>query len=201
MIYGARYHNLLFMGDSLTFSTGASAEQTYPHDVVGAYPRGRWFYNGGVGGNTSSQILTRYLALDAGYKSATLIIWAGRNNYTDTAQVKSDIAAMITEAGHSRYLVLSIINGTGSSERLGGADYLTLTGLNTDLQTLYGSRYVDVRGPLVAAGAPTGAYPDATHYAFDQPPDGVRSDTLHLNDAGYAIVAAAVYAKLTEFGW
>jgi len=53
-------------------------------------------YNGGVGGETSTQIETRMLA-DSVFNNApnTTLICAGHNNYTQTATVLSDIADMV----------------------------------------------------------------------------------------------------------
>ncbi len=198
-----RYQNLFFMGDSLTIGVGSTGGQTYPQQVAASYPTTRWYYNGGQGGNTSSQILTRYLALGAGYKSGTLMIWAGRNNSADGAQVQADIAAMVAEhnanGGGNRYLVLSI--DTADGEAYPSANYDQITALNSALSATYGVRYVDVLALLVAQGAPDGAYPDPVAYAGRYPPAGVRDDAVHLNNIGYGIVAAAVYAKIAAFGW
>lgn len=198
----ARVPLLANWGDSLTAGTGASTASTrYVYVTANSGPRGRWFYNGGVGGDTSTQIKTRFLAGDPGLAPATTIIWAGRNNYTAPTTVKADIAAMIATLTHTRYLVLSVINGDYANEYIGQADYTTLTTLNADLAALYGTRFVDVRTPLVAAGAPGGSSPSATDYAHDVPPTGIRFDNIHLLDAGYAIVAATVYAVLLANGW
>lgn len=200
---GARYENLVFMGDSLTAGTGSTGGLTYPQDVAASWSRQRWYYNGGVGGETSSQILTRYLALDANYKAGTLLIWAGRNNFADGAQVQSDIAAMVAEhdanGGAGRFLVLSITTAAG--EAFPSTGYDQITELNADLSETYGDKFVDVLALLVAEGAPAGGYPDPTAFAGRYPPSGLRFDAVHLNNAGYAIVAVPVYAKIAAFGW
>lgn len=202
---GARYQNLFFYGDSLTFGSGSTGGQTYPAQAVALWPRGRWYFNGGVGGDTSSQILTRYLAADASYKAGTLVIWSGRNNYSDAAQVKADIAAMVAaheaNGGGGRYLVLSIINGNYANEYINQSGWTQAVNLNAELAGLYGARFVDVRGPLVQAGSPSGITPNPTDYARDIPPSEIRADNIHLLNNGYGIVASAVYAKLAEFGW
>lgn len=201
-VLSSRTRNLCFWGDSLTFGTGATNYQkAHPYIAANAGTRGRWYYNGGVGGETSTQIKTRLLAANADYLAATTVIWAGRNNYTDPTTVKSDIAAMIAAIGHDRYLVLSVINGDYANEYIGQSDYQTIVNLNTDLAALYGARFIDVRTPLVAAGAPAGSNPSATDYAHDVPPVGLRFDNIHLLDAAYAMVGNAVYAKLSQYNW
>jgi lysophospholipase L1-like esterase len=201
----ARFQNLVFMGDSLTAGTGSEDGATYPQDVAAEWSPRRWYYNGGVGSETSSQILTRYLALDAGYRAGTLVIWAGRNNYTDPVQVQADTAAMVAAhaaaGGGDRHLVLSIINGNYPDEYEGESGWQQIVDLNADLAETYGEHFVDVRGPLVEAGAPDGITPNPTDYALNIPPSGVRFDNIHLLNNGYAIVAAPVYAKVAQFGW
>lgn len=201
----ARFQNLFAYGDSLTAGTGSSSGLTYPQQTVNNWSPARWYYNGGVGGDTSSQILTRYLAADAGYRAGTLLIWSGRNNYPDPVQVQADIAAMVAAhaaaGGGTRYLVLSIINGDYPSEYVGQSGWQQIVDLNAALLATYGTRFVDVRTPLVNAGAPSGITPNPTDYARDIPPSGVRADQIHLLNNGYGIVAAQVYAKLATFGW
>jgi lysophospholipase L1-like esterase len=198
----ARNYHLVFTGDSLTAGTGASAAAArFPNVVANAPTRGRWFHNGGGGGDSSTTIKNRLLAYNADFLYGTQIIWAGRNNYSDPTTVKSDIAAMVAGLSHSRYLILSIINGDYAGEYLGGAEHGMITTLNTDLATLYGSRFVDVRAPLVALGAPGAAQENATDYGHDVPPSGARSDSIHLDDDGYDLVGDTVYAKLVALGW
>ncbi|MCK1430919.1 SGNH/GDSL hydrolase family protein [Bradyrhizobium sp. 87] len=188
-------------GDSLTSGTGASVNNDYLSQLSGLISGGRTLYNGGVSGNTSTQIKARFL-VDTIHKGWITLIWAGRNNYTSPTTVKADIAQMVASLpSGARYLVLSVINGDYANEYVGQTDYNTLVQLNADLATLYGARFVDVRTPLVAAGAPGGSSPSATDYAHDVPPTGIRFDQIHLLDAGYAIVAAQVYAKIAANGW
>lgn len=202
---GARFQNLFAYGDSLTAGTGATSGLTYPQQLAAEWNPQRWYYNGGVGSETSAQIAARYLAADAGYRGGTLLIWAGRNNYADMPQVEADIAAMVAAhnlaGGGDRYLVLSIINGNFATEYQGQSGWTQIVSLNLVLATTYGERFVDVRTPLVNAGAPDGITPNPTDFARDIPPSGVRSDNIHLLNNGYGIVAEQCYAKLAEFGW
>lgn len=185
-----------FWGDSLTAGTGAaSAAGYYPQQVSDLYTTPRTFYNGGVGGDTSTQIKARLLAASAADLAATTIIWAGRNNFASGATVLADIAAMVAALGHTRYLVLSVLNT--SAEANPSVGYTQITDINASLSSTYGIRYVDVRSLLVAQGAPAGGYPDATAYAGDYPPSGlINSGAPHMNNAGYGIVAGAVFAAL-----
>jgi hypothetical protein len=119
------------------------------------------------------------------------IIWAGRNNYADPTTVKADIAAMVASLGHQNYLVLGILNGDYANEYSGQSSYVTLTTLNSDLSSIYGSHYIDIRAYLVAH-YDSGITQDVIDYGRDIVPSSLRSDSLHLNTAGYALVAERV---------
>lgn len=187
-------------GDSLTNGTGSTGGSTYPAQAAALFAPDRAVANKGVSGETSTQIKTRMVA-DAVLRPRTAWIWAGRNNYTSPATVKADIAAMVASLGHDRYLVGSIINGEYTGEYSGASNYNTMMQLNADLAALYGLRFVDVRTPLVAEGAPGGSAENATDYGRDIVPSGLRSDNIHLLNAGYAIVASAFKAANDAMGW
>lgn len=182
-------------GDSLTEGSGVggtNSASNYPNQL-GLYTGFR-VANGGVGGETSTQILTRQTASSNTWSRPT-IIWAGRNNYSFPTTVLADIASMVTnlwsQGNTNRYLVMSILNGSFAGEQRGGAGYAVITNLNAQLAALYGSNYIDVRSYLVSRYNP--AIPqDVTDYNNDIPPSSLRYDTLHLNTNGYAAVAAYI---------
>ncbi|PKP69094.1 MAG: hypothetical protein CVT82_12610 [Alphaproteobacteria bacterium HGW-Alphaproteobacteria-4] len=118
----------------------------------------------------------------------TAWIWAGRGNYTEPAQVMVDIAAMVASLGHSRYLVAAILPSAADT----AAGVSTIAALNANLAALYRTHFVDLLGALQAhAGGTPG---DIADLAAGIVPRSLRSDAIHLNDAGYAIVAAAFTA-------
>lgn len=144
----------------------------------------------GVGGETSTQIRTRMIA-DVAKFGVYTIIWAGRNNFTDPTTVKADIAAMVASLTTTKYVVLSVTNGDFPIEYSGAADYTTMMTLNSDLATTYAGHYVDVRAALVAAYNPADAQ-DAIDHGHDVPPNSLRVDSIHLNTAGYTLIANQV---------
>ena len=195
---GASAQNLLDMtniacwGDSLTEGSGGTP---YPSQLSTA--SGYKTYNGGVGGNTSTQIKTRFLAAPNQWSKLT-IIWAGRNNYSDGATVLADVAAMVAAIGHDGYLVMSVLNGSyGGYEIPGGVGYNQIIAINNSLAATYGSNYLDIRKILVDSYNP--ALPqDVIDHNNDTPPTSLRSDAIHLNTAGYAAVAAAIRANIAK---
>lgn len=132
----------------------------------------------------------------------TAIFWHGRNNVGSpsfAADVKAalanDIAQLKTQ--DQRFVVMSVLNT--SAEVSGSATHTAITQLNNELKALYPRNYIDVRALLVRSGTGTGQ--DATDAANDVIPTSLRSDSIHLNTAGYGVVAAAIFKFLTTKGW
>lgn len=158
-----------------TMSTDASGNWTFTRAAAGdaaACPAGTRF------------VPDTALAL----RGRTAWLWLGRNNFADPTQVKADIAACIAYLSHSRYLVCSVLPSAADTS----GQLATIASLNADLTSLYGSAFVDLLTPLQDAG--DGSPDDNADIAAGIIPRSLRSDATHLNDAGYAIVAAAMYA-------
>ena len=189
---GASAANMAYMttvscwGDSLTNGAGGTPYPTALSAITGYNT-----INNGVGGYTSTQILNLFLAAPTQWPNLT-IIWSGRNNYTDTATVLANIATMVADIGHDGYLILSVLNGNYVPyEAIGGDGYNLIISLNNQLSAIYGSKYLDVRSILVAAYNPS-IPQDVTDHTNDIPPSSLRSDNIHLNTAGYALVASSI---------
>ena len=189
---GASAANMAYMttvscwGDSLTYGTGGTPYPTALSAITGYNT-----INNGVGGYGSVPILNSFLAAPTQWPNLT-IIWSGRNNYADTATILANIATMVADIGHDGYLILSVINGNYVPyEAIGGDGYNLIISLNNQLSAIYGSKYLDVRSILVAAYNPS-IPQDVTDHTNDIPPSSLRSDNLHLNTAGYALVASSI---------
>jgi len=149
------------------------------------------------GGQTSTQIAARFFAEPDLFGDFALI-WAGRNNYGERITVESDIASMVSSLTTPNYLILGVINGNYPSEYKGhNWGYLTMTGLNSDLAATYGSRFIDMRTILVNSYNPSSSQ-DLIDFSHDVVPSSLRTDRVHLNAAGYAIVAQTVYTAYTS---
>ena len=182
--------NIATWGDSLTAGSGGT-----PYPTQLATLSGYTVYNGGVGGETSTQIKVRLLAATSKHGQPT-IIWAGRNNYSDPTTVKADVAAMVAALGHENYIILGVLNGSyGGYEIPGGDGYIQITQLNSDLATLYGSHFIDIRAYLVSQ-YDSGQAQDVIDHTNDTPPTSLRSDAIHLNTAGYLKVAQKIYDNI-----
>jgi hypothetical protein len=169
---------VIMWGDSFSIpATALFLYEAFNHtrNVVGA----------GVGGETSTQIKTRFLA-DPETHGWTNVVWSGRINFGDPSTVLADIAEMVSNltTNPKRFLVVSIFNG--STEGVGTANYNAIMALNAMLEAAYPDNYVDLRSYVVSQFDP-GDPTDVLNHADDIPPSTLREDTLHLNDAGRAV--------------
>ncbi|KKC38864.1 hypothetical protein WH87_08275 [Devosia epidermidihirudinis] len=122
-------------------------------------------------------------------------LWLGRNGAQAGNSVEGDIAAAVVSLGHDRYLVGAILTSASDTSGVISA----IVARNGALAAAYGTRFVDLMGALQAAS--DGSAGDIADIAAGYVPRSKRSDVLHLNDAGYAIVAAAFKARHVAMGW
>lgn len=131
------------------------------------------------------------------------VYWAGNNNssaaYHD--RVIGDIAAMVRYQTYSdRMLVVGVVNSSdGPIGTAGGDDPVEL---NRRLLNVYGRHFLDIRSMLIAYGlVDAGITPesqDTTDMANGIIPSSLRVDAIHLNAAGYDLVARYVANRLEE---
>lgn len=188
-----RAQTIICWGDSLTAGEGATFRHDYP-SVLGELLKADTD-NEGVGGETSAQIAARMTRRASPAGAATVIIWAGRNNYREPDRVKADIAAMVAAVpAGARYLVLGVINGDFPGEEAGGPGHTAIVRLNEELSAAYGRNFLPIRDLLIASRRALGSDPAETR--ADIVPMSLRVDAIHLNDAGYAAVATFVANRL-----
>lgn len=177
--------NVATWGDSLT-------NAGYQQQLAGL--TGYTIYDGGVPSETSTQIKARMLAATSKYGYMT-IIWAGENNYTAHDTVISDIAAMITALGHTRYLVLGLIKGEYANEYNGGVGAGQIDAINDSLAATYGAHYLDTNAFLLTKYDPNVAQ-DVIDYGHGIVPSTLRSDARHVNALGSRWIAVMINAAL-----
>lgn len=135
------------------------------------------------------------------------ILWLGRNDNQSPDQIKSNVAHCVNRLRDTggRYLILSVLNGAYGDEGAGNAAYDVIVGVNNDLEELYPRNFVDIRRLLISEGlARAGITPtaqDETDIANDIPPSSLRNDNIHLNAAGYTVVAEILAEQLRSRGW
>jgi hypothetical protein len=185
--------NIAIWGDSLTPPVAANLQMLEPNRTV---------FDGGVNGETSTQIAARQLA-DATRRGWVNVFWYGANNPDDPARIKADLAASIAAvlaAGNSRFLVLSVVNEALPQSSLGGATFATILQLNADLAALYPANFFDIRAFLIAHANPANAQ-DALDVQNGDVPSSLRLDEIHLDNDGSLLVAGQIKAMLDARGW
>lgn len=185
-------------------STGtvAGIAGTLAGDISGNYT----FTRAAAGTATACPAGTPFIP-DAGvtHRADIQILEMGRNNFASGAQVQADIAAAVAYLSPycKKYLVLSVL--TGLSEISGSANYITIIALNAALASTYGGHFVDVTTPPTSAEmAAIGYTPtsqDNTDIANGVFPTGMRADSIHLTNNGYAIWALRIEAAINSKGW
>jgi lysophospholipase L1-like esterase len=192
-------------GDSLTDGQPFTRADSYPTKLSALLPD-RIVTNEGVGGETSTQILTRMLA-DSTHRHDITILWMGRNNLENPARIQADIGAALKSLRTDRFVVLAILNGDFyGTEAKGASGYETIVGLNRLLALRYPRNYLDIRSYLVSLYDPADAQ-DVQDHANDIPPSSLRAlwnggiDLLHLSPEGNAKVAQRVAEFITQRGW
>ncbi len=128
------------------------------------------------------------------------VIWAGRNDGGLPNGLADNLAGMVSKITSGQYIVMSVINAY--NESIGTASYNNTVMENASMAQAYGSHYLDIRSALVDAYDPSSAQ-DVIDHANDVIPQSLHAvgDAIHLNEAGYAIVAKVVAEKITALGW
>jgi lysophospholipase L1-like esterase len=147
-------------GDSLTQgnnTNGLVTTSNWPYDL--SQMTGVQVYNGGVGGYSSAQILTKFTA-DTTHKTWYQIIEAGTDDagetppYNDTS---ANIAAMIAQlAPTTPYLVLHLAVNSVSNP-VGSTLYTEMQAESAVLASTYGTSFLDDWTPLMANFNPANA--------------------------------------------
>ncbi len=183
----------LFFGHSLVEGSGATTGNDVVSQLRGLKP-GRAICNLGLGGQAygvgNYSFVDRILA-DPRAKSCDMIIWgpendAGADGPTWAAAVLSRLAqVMAIRKSGSRTIICNNVTSTAwSAPYVAAAQYV-----NAQLAaSQWGSLICDLYTPICTAA---GGYPNPAYL----------SDAIHHNDAGYAVDAATIGAKMTALGW
>jgi acyl-CoA thioesterase-1 len=174
--------NVLALGDSITYGTGATPETSYP--TVLAALTGWNVINAGVPGNTSAQALERLPGLLQEHKPELVIVSVGGNDFlrgVSAATTKGNIASTCREALASGAQVLLVA--------VPQPNLMAAVAKSLSDHAMYEELAKELKVPLHAGGwgAVLG---DAT----------LRSDPIHANGQGYEKFARGLYETAKEAG-
>jgi lysophospholipase L1-like esterase len=191
-------------GDSWAAGSGSSLDSTrWVNQIQTMFVRRQDVYEGGVGGNSTSDELTRVNA-DTLFPHARFVFVDKINTSTgETPAMWESNVAQILQHPTGNVLVLSGPTGTG--EGIGTQAYNDTQTINAWLAANYPNNYFDLRGYLISSGlAAAGITPttsDNSDIASDTIPGSLLADGVHLNDAGQKVMAQKVHDVMVAKGW
>lgn len=199
-----RLINIAAFGDSFT----ELAYLTNPADrwpAILAARLGRKVYNGGIGGQTSTQVTDRSIA-DEDYFDRAHIFFCGTNGPGAGHTVLGDIQAAVADlpAG-TKYLVLPSFNT--KNEPVGSAGYINKMANNAAVAAAFPNNYLDLRTMMVALSAPGQPFADGAAFAGDYMCDALRFfngssiDSLHPGVNGVAYFAQYIGDWIVAHNW
>jgi hypothetical protein len=130
------------------------------------YTPNAYCFNGGVAGNTSTQVLTRFNASALPYKDKTTFFWCMRNDpgaAIDTPTGIANIQAMINQLDDpTRFVVpLSCWTNTEFAAGPGNANYDAIAQRRAAQMAAWPNNWVDVTDIIQAGHTGDGQHPDA----------------------------------------
>ena len=126
-------HQFEIWGDSLV------------HQGFGNYMGLDYVTHHGFAGKTSTYIRDQFLNGVTNPEDKSFIILAGRNNYTETDVIVSDIKEMVKHIGHERFMICMPPNGNYGEGKNHPNTYAYFTKLSEKLSNLYPNNFIDTR--------------------------------------------------------
>lgn len=206
---------LIAYGDSLVEGTGATLSSDRWFNILSTNlsPK-RKRINQGVGGETGVLIKRRFMReitpLTEQYPDSIYFIEGGYNNVANGSadmvlHIAEMVAALLNRLPNAKYIVLGTPNGSTAGESSGGARYLTIVDANNQLSALYGNKFIDIRGLMIARGLSvnsiTPTTQDNTDIANDVVPTSLRADNIHYNNAGHLAYELFVRERIIELDY
>jgi hypothetical protein len=187
-----RVLNIAAFGDSFTQLSYLTNPADHWTDLLAAR-LGRRVYNGGIGGQTSSQVTQRSID-DIDYTDRAHIFFCGTNGPDSGHTVLGDIqAAVAALPAGTKFLILPSFNS--DTERAGSAGYINKMANNAAVAAAFPNNYLDIRSMLIALSLPGQPYQDSAAITNDVLSsqlrffNGTSTDALHPNALCVSIYA------------
>ncbi|PZU92148.1 MAG: hypothetical protein DI527_10460 [Chelatococcus sp.] len=189
-------------GNSLCLGFSPSIPQAWASGYLTAPP----LTNGGVGGNTSSQIRARFDAAPQRLHQCIVVIGemfengnGGGANPTTLEHIDHMVATVLAAGG--RPIVLDRHVDNLDAYAFGQATRAEVEAQNATLQAAYPDFYLNICDFVHAMGAPDGPYPDPVNHAKGLPPAGAMADNVHYIAAVYGQIGPFIGAFIRAKGW
>lgn len=181
--------NVVCVGDSLTYGAGSSTGNTYPQQLA-ALNTFATVSNQGISGVSVTQLFSTAAVVDAIYNANKLnvcVVWCGTNDlYLNLASGigATTFAALSTycqarrAAGFKVIVVDMIARNVSTNQSLFNTERASFNSLLANGYKSFADAFVSL-----SSQATLSDYSNTTYF---------QNDGVHLKDAGYAIVAAAV---------
>ncbi|PZU89131.1 MAG: hypothetical protein DI527_16495 [Chelatococcus sp.] len=173
-------------GNSLTLGFTPSIVQAWASGYLTLPP----VTNGGIGGNTSTAVRTRFDAADPRLHECDVVIGevfengnGGGSNPTTREHISHMVATVLAAGG--RPIVLDRHIDNLDAYAIGQATRAEVEADNAWLQANFPDYYLPICDFVHAMGAPDGPYPDPVNYAKGLPPAGAMRDNVHYVDDVY----------------
>jgi len=174
---------VLILGDSLSYGTGANAGEDYP--TLLAKSTGWQIINEGVPGDTTAGGLERLPALLEQHQPKLLIVELGGNDLlrqTSQTEIISNLKAIlaVAKAQNMQAILVAIPEFSPLKATFG----------NLSDHPLYAAIAKETTTPLIA---------DVFSQVLSD--RDLKSDQIHANAKGYAVVSQQMHEKLKELGF
>lgn len=198
-------------GDSLTSKTDVSNEHSatqgsYPMQWLNAEPVRPIYYPMSYPGKNADYV-TDQAKLYPMLANWTSIYWAGTNNQgaADVANGFDKPPAVVVAAAkrfvsnltHSRFLIVSPF--CDSALQTGNPYNALRQSISNALLTAFPNNYVDVWSALLAAGPAGNATDGGSSVGVVH--TSLRTDTIHLNNAGNNVAMLTIKSAVAAKGW
>lgn len=195
---------IVVWGDSLMGTTGASsADTSWPYLLrtelgagVDGLGKPRCIINRSVGGNTSPQILTRFLA-EPHLWQFTSFFNAGQNDGAGGEDTLANLRSMVSRLPHSRFGVMTVpvLPGDGA-----GGNFTRKNALNTAILAAFPDNVIDWHAHLRAFGGDGGGT-DTSNIAAGHVPTSALADGTHHSDKGHKLDKEIARTFVEQRGW
>ena len=182
---------------NILYINGESCSLTISQQSV-TDPDAVYTISGYTGGTSPMALLAKFAGSD--FSGRIVTIFVGTNGYevdgdTSVDALISIIDSMVAHVGHDRYVIMGLSNGNTS----------TRADIDAAMLKHYGAKFFPTRMLLVENGLEinniTPTADDLIYISTGTVPESLRTDSTHLNAAGYTALGKLLADKIRSLGY